>query len=522
MDLSSLRNLVKKLDPRVVSVMKKTIERLDPRIIAAVEKRVKSIPFVKEKLEGEYDSMIADLENSIKPYRNEFEAFSCLPNVGRARNGIIEEMANLKSREESRWKDGFTSGAVYHGDDDHINFLNKVYAINSQSNPLHSDLWPSTTKYEAEVVSMTAAMLGGAEIAKNSDPENQICGVVSSGGTESILLAMKTYRDRARDLKGITKPEMIVPSTVHAAFDKASQYFNIKMIRVPVGPDFRADVAETKKAITKNTIVIVGSAPNFPHGIVDPVEELSELARGRGVAFHTDACLGGFILPFAKKLGYDVPPFDFQLPGVTSMSADTHKYGYAAKGTSVVLYRGLELRRYQYYTATDWPGGLYFSPTFAGSRSGALSAMCWAAMLSMGEKGYLEASEKILDTASAIKAAIRTTPELYILGDPLFCIAFTSDSLDIYKVMDVMTKRNWNLNGLLAPPAVHICVTLRHTQPGVVDKFVNDLKGAIEHVKRNPDEKGGLAPIYGLAATIPIKGVLSDVLVRYIDLLYKI
>jgi glutamate/tyrosine decarboxylase-like PLP-dependent enzyme len=148
--------------------------------------------------------------------------------------------------------------------------------------------------------------------------------------------------------------------------------------------------------------------------------------------------------------------------------------------------------------------------------------MCWAAMLSMGEKGYLEASEKILDTASAIKAAIRTTPELYILGDPLFCIAFTSDSLDIYKVMDVMTKRNWNLNGLLAPPAVHICVTLRHTQPGVVDKFVNDLKEAIEHVKRNPDEKGGLAPMYGLAATIPIKGVLSDVLVRYIDLLYKI
>lgn len=522
MDLSSLRNLVKKLDPRVVSVMKKTIERLDPRIIAAVEKRVTSIPFVKEKLEGEYNSMLADLENSIKPYRNELEAFSCLPNVGRARNGIIEEMANLKSREESRWKDGFTSGAVYHGDDDHINFLNKVYAINSQSNPLHSDIWPSTTKYEAEVVSMTAAMLGGTEVAKNSDPENQICGVVSSGGTESIMLAMKTYRDWARDLKGITKPEMIVPSTVHAAFDKASQYFNIKMIRVPVGPDLRADVAETKKAITKNTIVIVGSAPNFPHGIVDPVEELSELARGRGVAFHTDACLGGFILPFAKKLGYDVPPFDFQLPGVTSMSADTHKYGYAAKGTSVVLYRGLELRRYQYYTVTDWPGGLYFSPTFAGSRSGALSAMCWAAMLSMGEKGYLEASEKILDTASAIKAAIRTTPELYILGDPLFCIAFTSDSLDIYKVMDVMTKRNWNLNGLLAPPAVHICVTLRHTQPGVVDKFVNDLKEAIEHVKRNPDEKGGLAPIYGLAATIPIKGVLSDVLVRYIDLLYKI
>ncbi|NIT36043.1 MAG: aminotransferase class V-fold PLP-dependent enzyme [candidate division Zixibacteria bacterium] len=522
MEISSLRNLVDRLDPRFVSVVKKIIGRLDPRIVAAVEKRVKSMPFVSEMIEREYDSVMADLEKSIKPYRKDFKAFSRLPEVGRARDDILKEMADLKSREEPRWKDGFTSGAVYHGDDDHVNFLNKVYAINSQSNPLHSDIWPSTTKYEAEVVSMTAAMLGGAEIAKSSDPAKQICGVVSSGGTESIMLAMKAYRDRARDLKGVTRTEMIVPSTVHAAFDKASRYFKIKMIRVPVGPDLRADVAETKKAITKNTIVIVGSAPNFPHGIVDPVEELSELARERGIAFHTDACLGGFILPFAKKLGYDVPPFDFQLPGVTSMSADTHKYGYAAKGTSVVLYRGLELRRYQYYTVTDWPGGLYFSPTFAGSRSGALSAMCWAAMLSVGERGYLEASEKILRTASAIKEAVRTTRELYVLGDPLFCIAFSSDSLDIYRVMDFMTRRNWNLNGLLAPPAVHICVTLRHTQPGVVDKFAHDLNEAVEHVKRNPDEKGGLAPIYGLAATIPLKGVVRDVLARYIDLLYKV
>jgi sphinganine-1-phosphate aldolase len=522
MDIYDLQNLVGRLNPRFVSAAKKVLGRLDPRLVAAVEKRVASLPFVSEMLEKEYSSVMAGLEKSIKPYREDFKTFSRLPKVGRARNEIIDEMADLKSREESRWKDGFASGAVYHGDDDHTNFLSNVYSINSQSNPLHSDIWPSATKYEAEIVSMTAGMLGAEEADETSAPENQICGVVSSGGTESIMLAVKAYRDRARDLKGITKPEMIVPSTVHAAFDKASQYFNVKMIRVPVGPDLRADVAETKKAISKNTIVIVGSAPNFPHGIVDPIEELSELARERAIGFHTDACLGGFILPFAEELGYDVPPFDFRLPGVTSMSADTHKYGYAAKGTSVVLYRGLELRRYQYYTVSDWPGGLYFSPTFAGSRSGALSAMCWAAMLSIGERGYLGASEKILEAASAIKEAIRATRELYVLGDPLFCIAFSSDSLNIYQVMDFMTKRKWNLNGLLAPPAVHICVTLRHTQPGVVGRFADDLNEAIEHVKRNPDEKSGLAPVYGLAATIPIKGLVRDVLARYIDLLYKV
>ena len=219
---------------------------------------------------------------------------------------------------------------------------------------------------------------------------------------------------------------MIVPTTAHAAFDKASQFFNIKAIRVPVGADFRADVEATRAAITKNTVVIVGSAPPFPHGIVDPIEELSELAREHNIGFHTDACLGGFVLPWAEKLGYPVPPFDFRLPGVTSMSADTHKYGYAAKGTSVVLYRGSKLRRHQYYMIADWPGGLYLSPTLAGSRPGALSAACWAAMISIGEKGYMEATRRILETADLLKKAINDIPELYVFGDPLFNIAFSS------------------------------------------------------------------------------------------------
>ena len=504
---------------KLVDFAAKLLGRVNPRILSALEKRLTSIPFVRARLHKEYDALMADLESSIKPYRDGFATFYRIPEAGCDREEIIQELEELKRREESRWKQGFVSGAVYHGDDDHIDFLNRVYAIHSQSNPLHADLWPSSAKFEAEVVSMTANLLGANRAGDGS--ANEICGTVTSGGTESILLAMKTYRDRAKDKKKITRPEMIVPLTAHAAFDKAAQYFNIRLIRVPVTAGYRADVAATKKAITRNTIVIVGSAPSFPHGAIDPIEELSELARERGIGFHTDACLGGFVLPWAERLGYAVSPFDFRLPGVTSISADTHKYGYAAKGTSVVLYRGLELRHYQYYTATDWPGGLYFSPTFAGSRPGALSAVSWAAMVAMGEQGYLEATQRILETASAIRKGIEAIPDLHVLGDPLWVIAFASKTLDIYKVMDYMTRHKWNLNGLHKPPAVHICVTLRHTQPGVVERFIGDLKAAVEYVKMNPRVKGGMAPVYGMAATAPFRGMVSDLLKRYIDLLYK-
>jgi glutamate/tyrosine decarboxylase-like PLP-dependent enzyme len=333
---------------------------------------------------------------------------------------------------------------------------------------------------------------------------------------------MKTYRDWARDKKKITSPNMVVPTSAHAAFDKAAKYFNIECIKIPVGADLKADVARMRKAVNRNTIVLVGSAPSFPHGVVDPIEELATLARRREIGFHTDACLGGFVLPWARKLGYRVPSFDFRLPGVTSMSADTHKYGYAAKGTSVVLYRGLDLRRYQYFTATEWPGGMYFSPTFAGSRPGALSAVCWAAMLSMGEKGYLDATRKILETASIIREGIKEIPEIRILGDPLWVLAFTSDKLDIYRIMDFMTRRKWNLNGLHKPASVHLCVTLRHTQPEVAGRFLDDLKAAVEHVKQHPGEEGGMAPVYGMAATIPFRSEVGELLNRYMDMLYRV
>jgi len=498
------------------------LNHVPPRLLTAAERYLKNIPLLRDRLDKETDSMLADLEHGLKPYRGQLPTYDTLPSQGLSHEEVLEKMGVMDAKERERWKEGFVSGAVYHGDSEHIDFLNRVYALNSQSNPLHSDLFPSATKFEAEVIAMTAHMLGAAEANAGRAPEEHLCGSLSSGGTESIMLAMKTYRDWAHAQKGITRPEMVAPTSAHPAFDKAAHYFGIKMVRVPVGEDYRADVKATRKALTRNTLVVIGSAPSFPHGVIDPIEELSELARQRGIGFHTDACLGGFVLPWAKKLGYPVPAFDFRLPGVTSMSADTHKFGYAAKGTSVVLYRGTELRSHQYFTATEWPGGIYFSPTFSGSRPGALIAAAWASLVATGEQGYLDATRRILEAADAIKHGIRGMPELHVLGDPLFVIAFGSDTLDIYKVMERLSARGWNLNGLHKPPAVHLCVTLRHAQPGVVDRFLADLRAAVDHVRAHPEEKGTMAPVYGMAATVPFRGLLSDLLKKYMDLLYKV
>ena len=492
------------------------IKWMPPDLIRFLEKYLRKLPSVKKEIDSQTDSMVSDLETIVKHYSGKFQSHTKLPESGINQDDILDDLKKITALEEKRWKEGFVSGAVYHGDSEHIDFLNEVYALQSQSNPLHSDLFPSASKFESEIVSMTAQMLG----ADKTDDE--VCGVVTSGGTESILLAMKTYRDRAKEVNGIRRPNIVLPVTAHAAFDKAGEYFKIKIKRVPIDGNYQADINAVRKAANGNTICIVGSAPNFPQGIVDPIKEMSEIARERGICFHVDACLGGFVLPWAEKLGYPVPEFDFRLPGVTSISADTHKFGYAAKGTSVILYRNPELRHYQYYTIADWPGGLYFSPTFAGSRSGALSAACWATLLSMGENGYLNSVKQILKTAEIIKKGVHEIPELNLMGDPLWVIAFQSKELDIYKVMDQMTQRGWNLNGLHKPACVHICLTLRHTQTEVAARFLSDLKDSVDYVKANPSESGGMAPVYGMAASLPFRGVVRDFLKRYLDLYYKV
>ncbi len=462
--------------------------------------------------------LMTSLEQQLKPYRHAFPSFPRLPETGLPRTEVAELVERLAAVEEARWRDGYASGAVYHGDPEHVAFLNRVYAAQSQSNPLHPDLWPSATKFEAEIVSMTAHMLGGEHAA----PDAPVVGTVNSGGTESILLAMKAYRDFARERRGISEPEIVAPVTAHAAFDKAARYFDMPLVRVAVNDEFKADLTAMSDAVTERTAVVVGSAPTFPHGVIDPIPQIAALAAERGAGCHVDACLGGFIVPWAERLGYPVPAFDFRLPGVTSMSADTHKYGYAAKGSSVVLYRGKELRQFQYYMTADWPGGLYLSPTFEGSLPGALSAECWAAMLSIGEGGYVEAARRILETGARVRDGVSAIPGLRVLGDPLWVIAFaTDDGLDVFQVMENMTRRGWSLNGLQRPSAVHIAITLRHTLPGVAGRFLHDLEASIAEVRANPEMRTGLAPIYGMAASLP-GDVVRELLGAYLDLMFEV
>jgi glutamate/tyrosine decarboxylase-like PLP-dependent enzyme len=469
----------------------------------------------------DFSAIMSTLDEQLKPYRQTLPATTRLPAVGWSRGEILRALALIEACEVPRWREGYASGAVYHGEEDHIDFLNRVYAMYSQANPLHADLWPSLVKFEAEIVAMTAHMLGAGAVPPDAGPEERICGTVTSGGTESILLAMRAYRDWARQRKGIAQPAIVAPVTAHAAYDKAAQYFGMKIVRLPVDREFRADVGAIRTAVSDDTAVIVASAPGFPHGTIDPVADMAAIAAERGIGCHVDACLGGFVLPWAERLGYPVPPFDFRVPGVTSVSVDTHKYGYAPKGTSVILYRGKHLRHYQYFMVADWPGGIYVSPTMAGSRPGALSAACWAALMSMGEEGYMEATRRILETASAIKEGIRAIPGLRILGEPLWVTAFTSDEVDIFRVMAAMGRRGWSLNPLNHPPALHLAVTLRHTLPGVAERFLADLRAAVEEARANAGAPGGVAAIYGLTATLPAE-MVQEALKAYLDYLYEV
>lgn len=425
---------------------------------------------------------------SMHPYRDEAATFTALPAKGRSRDEVLTELRSFAAREDARWETGQVSGSYYHGGKDHYAFLNEVFSLFSHVNLLQRDMCPSATKLEGEIVAMTAHMLHG---------NAEVCGAVTSGGSESIMLPMLAYRERARAERSITRPEMVVPDTIHPAFSKGAHYFGIELVRVPVGPDFLADVDAMAARITPNTIALAATAGNYPHGLIDPLHELSDLALDHGLGFHVDGCLGGFLLPWIERLGYDVPPFDFRLPGVTSMSCDTHKWGYGLKGTSVVLYRGRALRRHQYFTATDWPGGVYASPTMAGSRSGGLTAATWAAMVALGEEGYLDAARQIMTAADTIRAGIESIPELEIFGNPTFCIALRSKTVDIFHVNDALAAKGWRLNGLQRPPGVHLCVTLPQGRPGVAERFVADLRDAVAYAKSPPQAAARTGAIYG-------------------------
>ncbi len=458
-----------------------------------------------------------------KPYKGRLESYDRLPERGRDKDEIFAELASMVEEENANWNNGRVSGTFYHAGEKHRAFLNKIFTLFSHMNTIQFDLCPSMFKMESEIISMTAKMLH-CDAVKDHHPGDEVCGTVTSGGTESIIMAMKVYRDQARAEAGISAPEVILPRTAHPAFNKAGEYFGIKMVSVPVDlPDFRVDPAAVEERINENTVAIVGSAGNYPYGLIDPLDKLSDIAQKHGLGLHVDGCLGGFILPWIEKLGYDIPVFDFRLPGVTSMSADTHKYGYALKGTSVVLYRNNSLRRYQYFNVPDWPGGMYGSPTAAGSRSGGLTAATWAAMMYLGEEGYTRAAAAIMKVADRIKKGVEETPELTLIGNPTFVISFRSDDVDVFHVNDFMKAKGWRFNVLQLPPALHFCVTMPQTQVAdIAERFVDDLRAGVAYAKSKAGTTAQTTALYGLAGSLEGNQQVTELVFGLFDHLYAV
>lgn len=423
------------------------------------------------------------------PYASRYPVVREFPEHGRPRHEIVAEIEAMSAAEDAVALEGKISGSIYSGDHDHYAFLNEVFGHYSHANVLQRDVYPSATRFEGEIIAMTADLMHAPEP----------CGAITSGGTESLMNPLLVYREWGRE-GGITRPNVVLPVTAHPAFDKGAHYFGIELRKAAVTDRYVADIDSVRALVDENTVALVGSAGTYPHGLIDPIDALSALALEHGINLHVDGCLGGFILGWAEALAVPAPVFDFRLPGVTSISADTHKYGFGLKGSSVLLYRTPELRRHQYFIVPDWPGGLYTSPGMSGSRSGGIIAAAWAAMVSLGREGYLAIAADIFGTAARLRSIIGEHPELRVLGDPLFNVAFAAaddlaeeDRIDIFHVNDSLASKQWRMNGLQLPPAVHFCITRPNTMPGVIDRFAADLHEAIGYAR----ERRGTAPRSG-------------------------
>jgi sphinganine-1-phosphate aldolase len=437
-----------------------------------------------------------------------------LPEQGLGKDEVLELLKGFKEGDVD-YKESKTWSLVYYLGEEHTRFLIEAMGMFLSENALNPMAFQSLKKFEYEVVRMTAGFLHG---------DKDVVGVLTSGGTESCLLPVLTYRDLAESKRGLggLKPEMIVPESVHVAWEKAAHYFKVKLIRAPLRSDLRVNVEAVKKLINKNTIMVVASAPSYPHGVIDPISELGLLTAQHRIPFHVDSCLGGFLLPFMGKLGYKVPPFDFRVPGVTSISADVHKYGYSAKGASVLLYRNMDFMKHQFFVSESWPGGVFASPGLLGTRPGGVYAAAWATMKAMGWSGYLEQTRLVIETTKALLDGIRSIPELEILGEPdMSVFAYKSKMLkvNIFAVGDQMEERGWHIDRLQRPDALHAMVTPLHQR--IVDQYIDDLRSSVEHVKSHPSlALKGNAALYGAISKVPLRGVIKNEVRKMMEKMY--
>ncbi len=398
-----------------------------------------------------------------------------IPEHGRPWPELKEALESAK-KDDFSWREGRMALYFYYLDEEVKRVQQEAYLAYWTENAMGQRAFPSLRKLEQEVLEMGLSLLHA--------PEDAVA-TFTSGGSESIFMAMKTARDWARAQRGVTEPNMVLPRTAHPAFDRAAHFLCIKPVRVATTRnDFRADPGEMERRIDPNTILLVGSAPNYPFGVFDPIREIAALAESRGLWMHVDACVGGFLAPFVRELGYDIPEFDFRVPGVTSISADLHKYGYAAKGASLMMLRDKALQRYQIFAWQDWERGPYVNATMQGTRAGGAVAAAWATMNFLGRDGYLKWAGVLMDTVERLAEGIDRIPGLEVLKPHELCLFVyrsTDPALDIGTVAEAMTARGWFVGRQAEPPGIHMHLNPVHAV--AVDRYLDDLAAAVREVR---------------------------------------
>jgi glutamate/tyrosine decarboxylase-like PLP-dependent enzyme len=388
------------------------------------------------------------------------------PRDGRPVDDLLAEIRAGRGS-DADWRGGRTFSLVYNPADPELERLQQAVAEEYlHENYLNPFAFPSLLRMEQQVVAMAADLFGAATAG----------GKLTSGGTESIFLAVQVAREHARSVRGIAEPQLVTATTAHPAFAKAAHYLDVEHVLVPVGADGRVAPEAAASALTDRSALLVGSAPCYPYGVVDPIPELAAAAAERGVLCHVDACLGGWLLPFWSRLGEPVPAWDLAVPGVTSLSADIHKYGWCFKGASVLLHRDPDMVRHQYFLYDAWPGGLYGSATTAGTRPAAPIAAAWATISHLGEAGYLRLAAEVRDATQRFRAGIEAIDGLRITGDPVMAVMeIASDVHDLAAVNDVMEDRGWHLDRQQG--GLHLMLSPYHVH--VVDEFLADLSEAV-------------------------------------------
>jgi glutamate/tyrosine decarboxylase-like PLP-dependent enzyme len=419
-----------------------------------------------------------------------------LPEKGLSRNEILAQLEAMRAP-NADWHAGRTFSLVYHSSDEHLALLKEAYTSHFSENGLNPTAFPSLALMERDLISITGMLFHAPE---------GFAGTFQSGGTESILCAMLAYRDRALS-KGIARPELVLSEAAHVAFLKASHYFGFSLKLVPIDAEHRVSVDDFRALISKNTMAIVGSAPAYPSGQIDPLADLSALAVETGVPLHVDACVGGYLLPFLEN----IPPWDFRLPGVTSISADLHKYGFAAKGASTLLWRSDTWLNEQIYVYADWPGGVYASTGLLGTRPGGSYAAAWAAMQAFGLAGYRKQAAHIMQLTRKIIDGVLATGAVRVLGTPemsVFALVSADKSVSMYALADILEEKGWFIDRQQEPESIHFTITPAHAASA--DAFLADFNEAVETARREPGRAiSGKAAQYGLIRNLPLRSFVS-------------